>query len=71
MPKRLELDYIKIYKTRCVNCNHEGVMETARQFTLGYVIRPGLGGIGGPNYGICILCRKPGLRVIDTGDPTT
>ena len=68
MPKVLELDYIKVYRTRCVNCRHEGTLTTARQLILGYVIRPGVGGPNGPDYGICVLCRKPGLRVIDTGD---
>ena len=70
MPKRLELDYIKDYKLRCIHCRKEHFMRTARQLNLGQVIRPG-GGIDGPSYGVCVLCKKPGLRVIDTGDPTT
>jgi hypothetical protein len=71
MPKVLELDYIKTFRTRCVTCKHEGEFTTARQLILGYVMRPGVGGPDGPGYGVCPLCRMPGIRVIDILDPSS
>jgi hypothetical protein len=63
MPTLLELDYMRTYVLRCVHCRHEETMISKKSLYLGDVISPGLG-VGEPGYGVCVLCKRPGLRVI-------
>lgn len=65
MPYHLELDYIKVYKLRCLHCKRDHLMEDARDLKLAQIIQPSPGGRG---YGLCKFCRRPGLQVIDKKD---
>jgi hypothetical protein len=38
------------------------MMASIKDLTLGQVIQPAPGGKG---YGVCLFCKRPGLKVID------
>lgn len=62
MPTSIAASYAVNYKLRCQHCHREQQMAAIQDLNLGEVITPAPGGRG---YGVCLFCKKPGLKVID------
>ena len=54
--------YAVTYKLRCEHCKRDQSQASIKNLSLGQVITPAPGGDG---YGVCLFCKKSGLKVVD------
>jgi hypothetical protein len=61
MPRTARVALIE-YKMRCVRCNRDQLLVRGPNLNLGDIIYPSP---GHSEYGLCVFCRRPGLRVVE------
>lgn len=62
MPTSLAASYAVTYKLRCKHCKRDQTTALLQNLYLGQDIEPAP---GGGDYGICLFCKRPGLKVVD------